>query len=122
DLTARYVTDAGTRPFTVEPGRGVNVRWRLDVPSGVRPLAFEVRARSGELADGERRPLPVLPSRMHLLQSDFVVLRNDDRRTLELEDLARAGDDPTLEHERLVVTVEARLLDAMLRAVPYLVT
>jgi uncharacterized protein YfaS (alpha-2-macroglobulin family) len=108
------------RAFTVEPGASTNVSFPLTAPRKVGTYAFEVVARSGQLSDGERRPVPLLPSRLHLAQSRFVSLRDADKRTMRFEELAK-GQDPSLETEQLVVTVDAQLFYSMLNALPYLV-
>lgn len=122
DLSARFGLGAGdvTRAFTVKPGGGANETFLLTAPPGVRTVAFKVTAISGSLADGELRPLPVLPSRMHLVQSRFVTLREGQRKELRFEDLAKGGD-PSLINEQMVVTVDAQLFYAVLEALPYLV-
>ena len=85
------------------------------------PIAFEVTAVSGAFSDGERRPVPVLPGRIHLAQSRFVTLGPDEhRREMRFEDLARGGD-PTRKSEQLVVTLDAQLFYSVLSALPYLV-
>ena len=40
-------------------------------------------ARAGQLGDGELHPIPVLPSRLHLAQSRFVALKDQDEKTLQ---------------------------------------
>jgi uncharacterized protein YfaS (alpha-2-macroglobulin family) len=109
-----------SQPFTVEPGKGTSLRFALSTPAKVGSVAFRVTARAGNLGDGELRPLPVLPGRMHLAQSRFVTLRGKDRKEMTFEDLRR-NDDPSLIHEQLVVTVDAQLFYSVLHAVPYLV-
>lgn len=108
------------RPFTVKAGGGSNLSFDLTAPKRVGQVAFRVVASAGDLSDGELRPLPVLPSRMHLAQSRFVTLRNADRRVMRFDDLAQ-GDDPTLLNEQMVVTVDAQLFYQVLAALPYLV-
>lgn len=122
DLSARFGLGAGDvrRGFAVKPGGGANETFVLAAPPGVRTVAFRVTARSGSLSDGELRPLPVLPSRMHLVQSRFVTLREGQRKEMRFEDLAK-GDDPTLLNEQMVVTVDAQLFYGVLEALPYLV-
>ncbi len=107
-------------PFTVEPGGGTNLAFPVKVPARVGTVAFKVTARAGSFSDGELRPLPVLPGRMHLAQSRFVTLRDADRRELTFADMA-AGDDPSLINDQLVVTVDAQLFYSVLNALPYLV-
>jgi uncharacterized protein YfaS (alpha-2-macroglobulin family) len=111
---------AASQSFTVEPGKGTSLRFPLSTPAKVGAVAFRVTARAGNLGDGELRPLPVLPGRMHLAQSRFVTLRGKDRKELMFEDLRR-NDDPSRINEQLVVTVDAQLFYSVLQAMPYLV-
>jgi uncharacterized protein YfaS (alpha-2-macroglobulin family) len=115
--------ESATQAFTVQPGGGATRTFRLKAPAGVRTVAFKVVATAGNLSDGELRPLPVLPGRMHLVQSRFVTLKNRDKKTLRFEDLAAlvAKPDATLLHEQMVVTVDAQLFFSVLKALPYLV-
>ncbi|TNF83728.1 MAG: hypothetical protein EP299_00935 [Acidobacteria bacterium] len=113
-------TETVSVAFAVEAGGGANLTFPVEVPARVGTVAFKVVARAGDLSDGELRPLPLLPGRMHLSQSRFVTLRDDDRRELHFADLA-AGDDPTLVNEQLVVTLDAQLFYSVLHALPYLV-
>jgi uncharacterized protein YfaS (alpha-2-macroglobulin family) len=78
-------------------------------------------ARAGDVSDGELRPLPLLPGRVHLAQSRFAALKGKDTRTLRFADLER-NDDPTRIDERLVVTLDAQLFYGVLQALPYLVS
>ncbi len=108
------------RTFKVEAGGGTPVVFPLAAPARVGTVAFKVVARSGSLSDGELRPLPVLPGRMHLVQSRFATLKEGKTRELRFDDMART-DDPTRINEQLVVTVDAQLFYGLLEALPYLV-
>lgn len=122
-----------TQTFTVEPGRGtvlvVPVVAPLSVSAGDGTVAVRVGAvadatspdgTTQRLSDGELRPLPILPSRLHLAQSRFAALSERDRRVLTFDDLL-ADDDPTRTTEQLVVTLDAQLFVQVLEALPYLV-
>ncbi len=113
-------SDAFGRSFTVEANGGTNLTFPIKTPSKVGPVAFKVTAVSGDFSDGELRPIPILPGRMHLMQSRFVTLKDNDRRIIRFEDLAR-NDDPTLINEQMVVTLDAQLFYSVLSALPYLV-
>ncbi|HVG64016.1 MAG TPA: alpha-2-macroglobulin family protein [Hyalangium sp.] len=119
-VLSRFGVTSASRPFTVEPGKGTSLRFPLSTPAQVGTVAFRVTARAGDLGDGELRPLPVLPGRMHLAQSRFVTLRGKDRKELTFADLRR-NDDPSRITEQLVVTVDAQLFYSVLQALPYLV-
>jgi uncharacterized protein YfaS (alpha-2-macroglobulin family) len=119
-VLASFGVTSASQPFTVEPGKGTALRFALSTPAKVGTVAFRVSARAGNLGDGELRPLPVLPGRMHLAQSRFVTLRGPDRKEFTFEDLRR-NDDPSRVHEQLVVTVDTQLFYSVLQALPYLV-
>ncbi len=112
--------ERATLPFSAAAGAGADVTFRLSAPRRVGSYAIEARATAGDLSDGERRPVPVLPGRMQLSQSRFAALRGGDRRTLSFADMAKGGD-PSRIDEQLVVTVDGQLFYSVLSALPYLV-
>ncbi len=123
DLRPQFGLDAARTTgvaFSVEPGAGTTLSFPLAAPPRVGQVAFKVTARAGGFSDGELRALPLLPGRMHLMQSRFVALRDRDRREMRFADLA-AQDDPSLINDRLVVTVDGQLFYSVLDALPYLV-
>ncbi len=111
--------ESAKQPFRVEPGKGVDLTFGLTAPRRVGPTAFKVVATSGNLSDGELRPLPLLPSRLHLAQSRFVTLKGAERRAMTFDDMRRS--DPTRIDEQMVVTVDGQLFYSMLDALPYLI-
>jgi uncharacterized protein YfaS (alpha-2-macroglobulin family) len=114
------VSATAPQPFSVKAGQGANLSFSLTTPKRVGQVAFRVVAKSGDFSDGELRTVPLLPSRMHLVQSKFATLRDKDSRTLTFDELAR-HDDPTRINEQLVVTIDAQLFFTVLQALPYLV-
>ena len=95
DLAAAFglAPAALAAPFAVEPGKGIDLTFRLATPTRLGAVAVRVEARAGAFTDGELRPLPILPARVQLAQSRFVALSGKDRRELDFADLRR--DDPT---------------------------
>jgi alpha-2-macroglobulin len=112
--------ERATRSFSVEPGGGTSVVFPLQAPRRVGAVAFKVTGLAGDWSDGELRPLPILPGRLHLAQSRFAALRGNETRTLTFTDL-QGVDDPTRVSEQLVVTLDAQLFYGVLDALPYLV-
>ena len=119
-LLAEFGVVASDKPFTVAKGGGTDLTFAITAPRRVGAVAFKVTATAGAFSDGELRPLPLLPSRMHLSQSRFVALKDTTRRELRFADLART-DDPTRIDEQMVVTVDGQLFYSVLEALPYLV-
>jgi alpha-2-macroglobulin len=121
-LLADFGLDRGAArlPFTAPAGGGTSVVFPLAAPRREGLVAFKVTAVAGGESDGELRPLPVLPSRVHLIQSRFAALRGAGKRELRFPDLERNGD-PTRIDERMVVTVDGQLFQGLLAALPYLV-
>ncbi|MCH9650078.1 MAG: hypothetical protein K0U98_17710 [Deltaproteobacteria bacterium] len=106
--------------FAVKAGGSADLTFPILVPSRVGTVAFKVLGRAGSFSDGELRPLPVLPGRLHLLQSRFAALREGETRQLHFADLA-ANDDPTRIDDQMVVTLDVQLFYSVLNALPYLV-
>jgi uncharacterized protein YfaS (alpha-2-macroglobulin family) len=120
DLGAEFGLTERELPFTAQPTGGTSVTFALTAPRRVGTVALRVSARADDVSDGELRPVPVLPSRLHLSQSRFVTLKDRDRRTLEFADLAKT-DDRTRQNEQLVVTLDTQLFYTVLAALPYLI-
>lgn len=112
------------RTFRVEKNGTTTVAFSLKAPSMVGQFAFKAIAtakqKSITFSDGERKPFPVLPSRMHLAQSRFVTLKNKSSKVLAFDDLAKSRDASLL-NEKIVVTVDAQLFYGVLRSLPYLI-
>jgi uncharacterized protein YfaS (alpha-2-macroglobulin family) len=110
-----------TKQWSVPAGQSTTLSWKLTAPDKIKTYAFKVMARSKDFSDGEVRPAPVLPGRMHLVQSRFATLKNDETLRLQIEDMVKAAADSSLRNEKLVVTLDGRFIDTVLRALPYLV-
>ena len=118
---AEFQPDHSTLPFSAQPAESATVTFNVTAPQHLGFYAFRISAVAGDLTDGELRPVPVLPGRMHLAQSRFVTLKDDETRTMTLPDLQNCASDPTLLHDRLTITVEGQLFYHVLQALPYLV-
>jgi len=120
DLSKEFsLMNTGPQPFSVKAGEGASLTFPIVAPKRVGTVAIRVVAKSGDFSDGELRPMPLLPSRMHLAQSKFVTLRDAQERKMTFADLAK-NDDPSRINEQLVVTVDAQLFFTVLQALPYL--
>lgn len=109
-----------SQKFKVSPQKSQNLTYKLKVPVGIQNISVKVVANSGSLSDGEIKPLPILPGRMHLAESKFVTLKNKTRKEVTIPHLAKP-EDPTLAHDLFVVTVDAQLFYSVLSSLPYLV-
>ncbi len=105
--------------FQIEPGSGTDLVFPLHAPEKVGSVVIKAIARTKNLSDGEQRLLPILPGRMHLMQSRFAALDGDSRRELNFS-MMEADDDSTRIQDQLVVTVDAQLFGSVLSALPYL--
>ena len=120
DRTADFLPDYPFLPFSANAAESATVTFNVTAPQHLGFYAFRISAVAGSLTDGELRPIPVLPGRMHLAQSRFVTLKDDDTRTMTLPDLLDCNADPTLIHDALTITVEGQLFYHVLKALPYL--
>lgn len=108
------------KTFSVPANGSTAVIFRIQAPNITQSFAFTVRAQSKNFSDGEKRLLPILPSRMHLAQSRFVTLNNKDHKVIEFKDMAKR-DDPTRIDDRLVLTIDGQLFYGVLKSLPYLI-
>lgn len=106
--------------FSVSKKGSSTKSFAIKAPPGLATYAFRVVAKSGAFSDGERKAFPVLPSRMHLVQSRFAALKNADKKVLEFKELA-SKEDVTRINEKMVVTIDAQLFYGVLQSLPYLV-
>ncbi len=107
------------RPFEVMAASATTLAFAVTAPPRLASVVVTVTAETESFADGEARPLPILPARLHLAQSRFASLPEGATKRLHFEDLASATD-PSLDSESLVVTVDGQLFYAALAALPYL--
>ena len=123
-IKTRFKLGNTLRNFSVKAGQSTRLRFALNTPQELGLVAIRARASAtngaSKFSDGEQRPLPVLPSRIHLAQSRFAALKGNTSKHLLFKDLA-TNNDPTRINDRLVVTVDGQLFYSTLNALPYLV-
>lgn len=113
-------TTSAQQKFTVPKDGSSTLKFAVKAPRRVGMYSVSIKASSKSISDGEKRVLPVLPSRMHLAQSRFVTLRDQDQKVMEFADMAK-GTDSSLITDRLVLTVDAQLFYGVLQSLPYLI-
>jgi alpha-2-macroglobulin len=113
------IVDSSRQLPVASKGSG-NVKFLLKVPKMLGDVKIEVAGKAGDLTDGERRVIPVLPSRLHLVESKFITLREGETRKVEFDDVLNPKDS-TRSNDKLVVTVDAQLLYGVLASMPYIV-
>ena len=120
DLGREFGLTGGAASFQVDAGSGTDLVFPLHARSQVGSVVIKTIARTENLSDGEQRFLPILPGRMHLMQSRFAALDDSSRCELNFAMMA-ADDDSTRIQDQLIVTVDAQLFGSVLGALPYLI-
>jgi alpha-2-macroglobulin len=110
---------ASKKTFSVKGEASESLSFLVKVPAGIRELEVTVTGRSGSFSDGEKRSLFVLPSRMHLAQSKFQILKDKSLKSFDFKDAHEA--DASRVNEKVVVTLDGQLFYSVLSALPYLV-
>lgn len=70
--------------WNAKASESIPVSWEVVVPYGVRGLEVVVAASAGELSDGERHVIPVLPSRVLVTDTKPVTLTRKGRHRIAL--------------------------------------
>ena len=122
DCISLFKPSVTNATFSADPGQSSSVTFTIQAPRKIGNYSIGMTGHAGNFSDGEIHPLPVLPSRMHLTQSRFAVIKDSSQRTLLFEDLAQAEQDETLIQESLITTVDGQQLMQVLRGMPYLIT
>ncbi len=111
--------------FSIPAGQSAPVSWTVVVPTGVTDIVnVKMVASAGLFTDGEERPLPVLPNRMLVLDSQPFWINGNGHKTVRLEPLANLnpatpGTPDGVQHERLTVEVTSNPAWYALQALPY---
>ena len=120
DITSMFIQKSTSKIVKVKSKKSETASFSLKVPHKIQQVKFEITGKYQNFTDGERREIPILPSRIHLAESKFVTLKENETREVVFEDLL-AQLDKTRINEKLVLTVDAQLLYSVLEAMPYLV-
>jgi len=120
DKTQDFGVQLTEQPWKMAGKGSTTLSWDLLVPYKLGGCAFEVIAKSENYQDGEIRPVPILPSRIHLVQSKFITLKDQQTKTMMIKDLEDSVNDPTLIHQSMVVSLDAQLIYSVIQALPYL--
>ncbi|MFB3850339.1 MAG: alpha-2-macroglobulin [Acidobacteriota bacterium] len=120
EITSSFSPDSKSKTVRVKSKKSETTFFSLKVPKKIQEVKFEISGSYENFVDGERKPLPVLPSRIHLAESKFVTLKENETREIVFEDLLTPTDKTRI-NEKMVLTVDAQLLYSVLEAMPYLV-
>jgi uncharacterized protein YfaS (alpha-2-macroglobulin family) len=107
------------KPFTIPAHGQRSASWKVQAPRGDGVFEVTAVARSGALADAERREIPLLPSRTRLIDSVLAALDGTTRKTLSLP--AFFQKDPTRVNESMTLKLDPQLALSVLDSLPFLV-
>lgn len=105
--------------FKIAAGKSKDYSIPVRVPNDLGDIKIKAYAKSQNFTDGEEKRLPILPSRIHLAQSHFVSLENQEKREMSFADML--VEDKTRINDSLVVKIDGQLFYSVLSALPYLV-
>mgnify|MGYP006281723165 CR=1 FL=1 len=108
------------KAFDIPAKESRSISWRIAVPDGTGFLVYKAVASTGKLADGQEDFLPVLPRKILVHEAVQMHARGAETKTFTLENLARAGQSDTLEHQSLTVQVVSNPAWYAVLALPYL--
>lgn len=102
----------------VSPSESISLSWEVVVPFGVRGIEVVVAASAGELSDGERHVIPVLPSRVLVTETKPVTLTRKGRHRIALP---TANGNRLQNVERFTFTYTQNAAWEVLSVLPWLV-
>ncbi len=112
---------ATTARFSIPANQSAPVTWTVIVPTGsAETVSYRMMATAGDFTDGEERPVPVLPNRMLVLDSQPFWVNGNGSKTVRLEPLAKLNPANQPQHERLTVEVTSNPAWYALQSLPYI--
>jgi hypothetical protein len=79
-----------TREWATTPNGIAGVSWEVIVPNGIKGLEATISATSGDMSDGEKHLIPVLPSRVMVTETLPVTLNKKGRHQLRMNPLSES--------------------------------
>jgi hypothetical protein len=99
-------------------GGSASVSWKVLVPEGLKALEVTLSAFSGQISDGERHLVPVLPSRTLVTETQPLMLTQSGLHPLNTPTLT---DGPIEKFENFTLTYTEHAAWEVLGALPWLV-
>lgn len=113
---------SGLQPvsFQAPAGQSTSVSWVVDIPeTWTQPVTIRVRAKAGNLTDGEEHTLPVVSNRMLLTETLPLPVRGNERKAFMLDKLANTTSTTRVNHA-LTVEFTGNPAWYAVQALPYL--
>jgi len=107
-LNASYNNFNCSRPFFAPANRSLTILWTIYAASGPRAVKTVVLAKGAGHDDGEQNLIPVLPSKIEVVDSAPLCMKGPCEKTFKINDLAGAGATDEISAGRGVsLTVQA---------------
>lgn len=92
------------------------ISFSTDVP--IETYLFKFYVKNKNFSDGEEHYLNVLPSRVHLSESKFITLSDQQKRKINFQNMKEV--DKTRKDQSMVIKVDSQLFYSTLEALPYI--
>ena len=112
--------DAAVRKVSLVPNATQAVEWELTEFSPYELVTCKVIAQAGNFSDGEQKYLPVLPDKVLVTESIPLVLRGNETRTFNFENLLQNGSK--VDNKSLTVEFSSNPTWYAIQALPTLST
>lgn len=107
--------------FTVAAGKTSIIKFPIQVPYGFnQPLIWRIKAKSGNLSDGEQNILPVITNRTLVTESRSFWLQGDSRQNIQFPNLLN-NNSATLTHQNMQWEIATRPAWYVVKALPLLI-
>ena len=91
------------KPFTIEAGRNISLKWKIIIPEETGVITYRVKAVAGNFTDGEEKTIPVLPNRMMVTESLPLPINGKQSKDFSFTKLMNSGQSSSLKNYRLTL-------------------
>jgi len=106
--------------FKIGPNSSEVFYWKIILPKGTGPLSYTIVAKSTNSSDGETAIIPVLSSRIFLIESKPFSVRGPKTKTCTFKEIESLQKSKTREPFKLTVQVTSNPVWYAIQALPYL--
>ena len=118
---AEFKNNGNKKSFTIPAKQSRGFSWLLDIPYKPGFVKYKAVGATKTHSDGEEGLLPILSSRILVLESLPLPINGPAAKDFKFEKLIKSGDSKTLEQKALTVEMTSNPAWYAIQALPYLI-
>jgi uncharacterized protein YfaS (alpha-2-macroglobulin family) len=120
-IDSLFGLENSTSELSIPANQSKSISWKIAVPDGCGPVVYTVKAASKDMSDGESGMLPVLSSRIPVIESFPISIRGPQKKNFTFDRLGLIDSSKTMAPKTLTVQMTSNPAWYVLQTLPYLI-